>query len=122
MSRRDPIVYVYHMRDYARAALDMSQDYSRHDLNSNKLLNLGLQKAVQVVSTAASRIPDSFRHSRREVHWDEASSFYGKAVKSYDDVDLDALWETVQDDIPPLLEQLDDLISKEAPIEDWKPS
>ena len=86
------------------------------------MLNLALQKAVQVVSTAASRIPDNFRHSRREVHWDEASSFYGKAVKSYDDVNLDVLWGIIQDDIPTLLEQLDDLISKEAPIEDWKPS
>ena len=122
MSRRDPIVYVYHMRDYARAALEISQNYSRHDLDVNKMLNLALQKAVQVVSTAASRIPDSFRHSRREVHWDEASSFYGKAVKSYDDVNLDVLWGIIQDDIPTLLEQLDDLISKEAPIEDWKPS
>ena len=36
MSRRDPIVYVYHMRDYARAALEISQNYSRHDLDVNK--------------------------------------------------------------------------------------
>ncbi len=117
MSRRDPMVYVHHMRDYARAARDISQDYSRPDLSTNKMLDLALQKAVQVVSTAASRIPDSFRRSHQEVHWDEVSSFYGKAVKSYDDVNLDMLWDIIQDYLPPLIEQLESLIIAEALVE-----
>ena len=121
MSRRDPMVYVYHMQDYAIAARDISQDYSRPDLDTNKMLNLALQKTLQVISTATSRIPDDFKHSRQKVGWDEAESFFGKAIKSYDDVNLDTLWDIIQNDIPPLIEQLDDLISKEALIEDWKP-
>ena len=43
------MVYVYHMRDYAGDALDISQDYSRPDLDTNYMLNLALQKVVQVV-------------------------------------------------------------------------
>ena len=114
MSRRDPMVYVHQMQDHARAARDISRDYSRPDLDTNKLLNLALQKAVQVISASASRVPDEFRRSRQEVHWDEAASFYGKAVKSYDDVTLDTLWDIIQDDIPPLMEQLEDLIATET--------
>ena len=115
------MVYVYHMRDYAGATLDISQDYSRPDLDTNKMLNLALQKTVQVISTAASRVPDDFRYLRQEVNWDEAASFYGKAVKAYDDVNLDTLWNIIQNHIPPLIEQLEDLISEEAPIQKWKP-
>ena len=114
MSRRDPMVYVQHMRDYAIAARDISQDYSRPDLDTNKMLNLALQKTVQVISTAASRIPDDFRRSQPEVPWEDAESFYGQSVKSYDDVNLDALWDTIQSDIPPLIEQLEYVISKET--------
>ena len=39
----------------------------------------------------------------------------------YDRVNLDTLWDIVQNHIPPLIEQLEDLISKEAPIQEWKP-
>ena len=78
------------------------------------MLNLALQKAVQVVSTAASRIPNEFRHSHKEVPWNKAASFYSSAVKSYDDINLDTLWDIIQDDIPPLIEQLEDLIAKET--------
>ena len=113
MTRRNPMVYVHQMQDHAKTARDISRDYSRSDLDTNRMLNLAIQKVIQLVSTSASRVPDDLRRSQPEVPWEEAESFYHQSVKSYDDVNLDALWDTIQNDIPSLIEQLEYLMCKE---------
>ena len=120
MTRRDPMVAIYHMLDHARDAWNISQDYTRSDLDTNRLLNLGLVHAVLIIGEAASRVPEDFRSRYPDIPWQRTRSLRNRLVHAYDDTDFDILWDIIQNHIPPLIEQLEDLISKEAPREDWK--
>ena len=122
MTRRDPLVYVYHMRDYAWSARNIAQGYSRLELDSNEMLRLALIKAVETIGEAASRVPEDLRSRYSDIPWRETRDLRNRLVHEYDRINLDTLWDIIQSHIPPLIEQLDDLISKEAPVEDWKPS
>ena len=121
MTKRNPIVYVCHMRDYARDAVDMAQSHSRSDVNTNTMLRLALIKAVETIGEAASRLPDDFRVSHPQIPWQQTRSLRNRLVHAYDTVDLDTLWDIIQNDIPPLIEQLEDLIAREAPTQNWNP-
>lgn len=116
MTRRDPMVYVYHMRDYAQSAENMAQGYSREDVDSNEMLRLALMKAVEIIGEGASQLPDDFRLLHPEVPWGKMRGLRNRLVHAYDRIDLDALWDIIQRDIPPLIEQLEDLIAKENEI------
>lgn len=121
MTRRDPMVYVFHMMDYSRNTIDMAQGHSRSDMDSNMMLRLALIKAVETIGEAASRVPDDFRSRYPEIPWRETRDLRNRLVHEYDRIDLDTLWNIIQNHIPPLIGQLEDLISKEAPIQNLKP-
>ncbi len=114
MTKRNPMVYVYHMRDYARDTIELAQSHSRSDMDDNLMLRLALMKAVETVGEAASRVPDDFRSRYPQIPWQETRSIRNRLVHAYDRINFDILWDIIQDDIPPLIEQLEDLISKET--------
>ena len=121
MTRRNPMVYVFHMMDYSHDAIDMAQRHSRADMDNNTMLRLALIKPVETIGEAASRVPEDLRSRYPEIPWHETRALRNRLVHEYDRVNLDTLWDIVQNHIPPLIEQLEDLISKEAPIQEWKP-
>ena len=49
MSRRDPLVYVHHMHDHAREAVEMVQGRARPDLDTERILNLALVRLLEVI-------------------------------------------------------------------------
>ena len=121
MTRRDPMVYVFHMMDYSRETVDIAQDYSRADLDTNRILRFALIKVVETIGEAASRVPDDFRSRYPEVPWQDTRSLRNRLVHEYDRINLDTLWDVIQNHIPPLIEQLEALISEEAPIQNLEP-
>ena len=121
MTRRDPMVYVFHMMDYSREAVDIAQDYSRADLDTDRVLRFALIKVVETIGEAASRVPNDFRSRYPEIPWRETRDLRNRLVHDYDRINLDTPWNIIQNHIPPLIEQLEDLISKEAPTQNWKP-
>ena len=121
MTRRDPMVYVFHMMDYSREAVDIAQDCSRADLDDNRILRFALIKVVETIGEAASRVPEDFRSQHPDIPWRETRDLRNRLIHEYNRINLDTLWDIIQNHIPPLIEQLEDLISEEAPIQNLEP-
>ena len=73
MTRRNPMVYVFHMMDYSHDAIDMAQRHSRADMDNNTMLRLALIKAVETIGEAASRVPEDLRSRYPEIPRHETS-------------------------------------------------
>lgn len=56
MTRHDPETSLRHMLDHAQEAIALVHGKQREDLDSNRLLNLGLVRLMEIVGEAASRI------------------------------------------------------------------
>jgi len=61
MSKRDPKVVLRQMHDHAREALAMARGRTRHDLDTDRMLNLALVHLLEIVGEAAGRVPDGVR-------------------------------------------------------------
>ena len=114
MTRRDPMVAIYHMRDHARNTMEMAQGHTRADIDNNMVLRYALMKAVETIGGAASHLPEDFRSRYPQIPWQETRSIHNRLVHAYDRINFDRLWDIIQDDIPPLMEHLQDLIAKET--------
>jgi uncharacterized protein with HEPN domain len=110
MSRHDPLLRVRHMLDYANEAMALARGHSRDDLDSNRLLNLALTRLLEVIGEAAAQLPDSLKQDHPAIPWREVTGLRNRLIHEYDEVDLDILWTIVQDDLPPLVKQLDSLL------------
>jgi uncharacterized protein with HEPN domain len=112
MSRRKPMVYVRHMRDHAREAVEMARGRSRGDLDADRMLNLSLVRLMEVIGEASRRVPNEFRSGYPRVPWRDISDLRNQLIHAYDTVDFDTLWRIIQDELPPLIEQLESIIAE----------
>ena len=114
MSRRDPLVFVHHMLDHALEAREMTKDRSRADLDADRMLNLALVRLMEVVGEASRRVPEDFRARYPHVPWRGTADFRNRLIHAYDEIDFDVLWAIIQENLPPLIEQLETIIAEEG--------
>lgn len=107
----DALARVQHMLDYAREAEDMAQGRVRAYLDTDRMFNLALVRLVEVVGEAASWIESDFRALHPQVPWSDIVATRNRLIHEYDQVDLNRIWRIVQDDIPPLIAQLESIIA-----------
>ncbi len=104
---KDDIVRLHHMLDASREAIGFSQGRTRDDLNDNRMLVLSLVKDIEIIGEAAYQLSDSTRRKLKTIPWDDIIGMRHRLVHAYFDIDLDILWQTIQVDLPPLIEQLE---------------
>ncbi len=111
--RKDDTVRLRHMLDAAEEALGFAQDRERRDLDQDRKLTLALVKDIEIIGEAAYQISDDTRSRLRNIPWDDIVGMRHRLVHAYFDINLDILWKTVQEDLPPLVERLRDIVVME---------
>ena len=113
MSRRDPLVYVHHILDHAREARDMSANRSREDLDTDRMFELALIRLMEIIGEASRRIPEDFRIRYPLVPWLGMSNLRNRLIHGYDQVDFNRLWGIVENELSPMIEQMEAVLALE---------
>ena len=111
MSRVDDDVRLRHMLDAAREALVFTRDRTREDLETDRMLSLALMKCIEIVGEACARISTETETHHPTIPWAEIVGMRNHLVHTYFDIDLDRLWTTVTNDLPPLVVSLEQILS-----------
>ena len=106
MSRHNEAIYLRHMLDCAQTALGLASGRDRAALDKEPTLRYALLHLITVLGEAASRVPMSSRSAYPGIPWRDMIGMRNMVIHGYDVVDLDILWETVQTDLPGLIERL----------------
>ncbi len=106
----EDLVRMGHMLDYAREALTFAAAKSRSDLYEDRMLVLALTKAIEVVGEAAVNISREYRDRHPDIPWKQIIGMRNRLIHAYVGVDLDVLWHTVTDDLPPLIRSLEKIL------------
>lgn len=112
MSKGDDL-YLGHMLDTAQGAVAKLSGKSRADFDSDENLRLALAHLLQIIGEAARRVSSAFRENHRYVPWNAIIGMRHKVVHDYLNVDYDVVWETVVNDLPPLVENLRRIVGSE---------
>lgn len=107
---KDDHVRLRHMLDAARDAVSFSVGKSRSDLDMERMLVLSLVKCMEIIGEAAGRISAACRDGHPEVPWLDIIGMRHRLIHAYYDVNLDIVWRTVTDDLPPLIASLEKLV------------
>ena len=104
--RRSLHARVQDMLDYAQEAVAMARGHSRADLNKDRMLELALTRLVELVGEAAWFVPNEFRAQHPQVPWRVIVATRNQLTHGYSSIDLDEIWGIIQDDLLPLVAQL----------------
>lgn len=102
MNRPDRI-RLRHMLEAAEDALTLARGKSRADLDSTRGLVLALVKAVEIVGEAARTVTEPARLQAPGIPWGPIVRMRHRLVHEYFRINLDVLWQTVCNDLPPLV-------------------
>ena len=110
MTQHDPFVRMRHMRDHAREAIEMLGDKSSEELRDDRMLQLALVQLMEIVGEAASRIPADVRSAYSSIPWQLAADMRDKLIHGYDVIEYAIVHDTVRDDLPVLVQQLNAIL------------
>jgi uncharacterized protein with HEPN domain len=100
-------VRLQHMLDSARVALMLAKGKTREDLTRDIGLVLALMKSVENIGEAAGKLSDRFRDEHATIPWDRIIGMRNRLIHAYCDINRDILWQTVVEDLPFPIQQLE---------------
>lgn len=92
----------------------MAGEHHRDDLGRDRQFSLAMLKLVEIIGEAANRISTRTQQAHPQVPWRRIIGTRHRLIHGYDDVDHDILWDIIKLDLPPLIEQLQAIVSDEA--------
>lgn len=109
--QRDDDVYVRHVLDAARKAMSFAHGRTREDLDKDEMLAISLVHLLEIIGEAANAVSEEFCAKHPHVPWKKMISLRNRLIHGYFDINLDIVWDTVMEDLPPLAADLEKLVS-----------
>ena len=101
-----------HMLNAAQKAIRFTKGKQREDLDADEMLALALVRLLEIIGEAASKVSEETRNTEPSLPWAKMVGMRNRLIHGYDIVDLNVLWQTIGDDLNPLVESLAALLSK----------
>ena len=109
ISDRD-LVYLRHIRDAILQIQKYVRGVDESEFRDDEILQDALIRQLSIIGEAAGQLSDETRRQAPSVPWTDIYGMRNKLVHDYFGVDLDAVWDTVQKDLDPLLQKVENLI------------
>lgn len=106
MLREEDAIRLAHMREAAQDALSFAEGRTRADLDTDKQLRFALVRAIEIVGEAAGQVSEEGRAACPSLPWREIVGMRHRLIHAYWDVNSDRLWETLTENLPPLIAEL----------------
>ncbi len=106
-------VRLCHMLDAARESLEFATGATRDTLDADRMLMKAIAMNIAIIGEAASRVSKETQVACAQIPWAAIVGMRNILIHSYFDIDLDEVWSTIRDDLPPLIAQLEQLLPSE---------
>lgn len=108
---KDDLILLRHMLDAATEAEDFICDRERIDLDNDRKLELALVKCIEIIGEAASGVSKECRDDLPQIPWVDIIGMRNRLIHAYFEINLDILWNTLVEDLPPLISELKYIIN-----------
>ncbi len=106
MSPPDDRTRLLHMLDAAQKAITFVKGRTFHDLENDEIMVLALVKVIEIIGEAASKVSQEYQANHPQILWSAMIGMRNRLVHAYFDINLRILWQTTQEDLPLLIDEL----------------
>jgi uncharacterized protein with HEPN domain len=99
----------------AQRILLFSTGLTKANLAASEEKQSAILYQVIVVGEAIKRLSTDFRNTHPDIPWKDIAGMRDILAHQYDRVNLNTLWDVIQNDIPELIELIDPLLLKQIP-------
>ncbi|MDP2366522.1 MAG: DUF86 domain-containing protein [Ignavibacteria bacterium] len=106
-------IRIQHMIDAAEEALSFVEDITDKDFSRNRMCILSVIKDIEIIGEAASKISVETKSHYPEIPWLDIVGMRNRLIHGYFDVNIKLVWNTTQNNLPPLIKSLKELLNKD---------
>jgi len=110
MTERDAREALEQMLDFARRLQRITRGRTLSDVEREETLMASVELFLVKLGEASRRVPEEVRSGHPEVPWQAIVGMRNRIIHVYDDIDYDIVWDTVQTDLPVLIEHLERIL------------
>jgi len=108
--RKDDLLYLKHILDAIFRIEEYTNNVNSETFPRNNLLQDGGIRQIEIIGEATKRLSKDIRKQYSKIPWKDIAGMRDKLIHGYFGVDVDAVWDTVQKDIPSLKNDVKNII------------
>lgn len=109
MSKREPKLYLQDIITSITSIEDYVKGLSFEEFSHDKKTVDAVVRNLEIIGEAARNVPKDVRDKYPDIPWERMVSMRNKVLHEYFGVDIEILWQTINEDLLPLEEQIKDL-------------
>lgn len=102
MSRREPELTLRQILEFADEVAILVAKRTAEDLGTNREFRRALERCVELIGEAATRLPEEWRAKHQAIPWRQIIAMRNVMIHGYDEVIDQVLWDVATKDVPGL--------------------
>jgi len=99
---KDNLAYIDHILKCIRKIRKFVKGIDKKEFARNEMLQDAVIRNFEVIGEASKKITADFKKVYYDLPWKEISGMRDKLIHDYLGVDIDVIWETIEQDLPVL--------------------
>lgn len=102
--------YLLDILDSAMQAVFYLNNISFADFENDIKTQDAVIRRLEMIGEASSRTSQQFQATYRDLPWNKMKAMRNFLIHEYDDIDMKIVWDTVKNNLPPLISELEKIV------------
>ncbi len=108
------VIRLKHMLDASNEIVSFTKDISQTEFEHDRKVQLSVVHLLEIIGEAGNQVSDDVKKHNSIIPWNRIIGMRNRLIHGYFDIDLKIVWKTAREDIPPLINQINNILfSKE---------
>ena len=108
---KDDTVYLKHISDAISQIEEYIANMDHEDFIENRLVQDGVIRQIEIIGEATKNLSGNIKEKHPKIPWADIAGMRDKLIHHYFGVNIEAVWSTIEKDMPFLKEQIHKLIA-----------
>lgn len=107
---KDDLVYISHILERSQKIQEFTVGMSEADFIKDEKTQSAVIRELEVIGEASKRISETYRNKNTNIPWKLMAGMRDVLIHDYEGVDALMVWDTIQKNVPELVENLKRLV------------